>query len=580
MRSHTILHYDNTNIVELQDSIKSARITNNQRLLVQIFYGGTKVKQLETLISELRSLLPDCKMIGCSSGGEIHSSMLLNNVIMVNFLQFERSSLAVRMVPFTDSNDLTYFNCGELLGNAFNKQNPKLLLSYACGENLNAESYARGLVSKHPKTTLAGAVASNSHGQPSLIIYNNKISQSGAVVAAIYGDELEAQIHHSADWMMLGTPMKVTEARENLLISINDQPAAEIYQRYLGDEVTRNAEVILDQFPLIAERNGRVVALKCRTHELNNGGMEFLGNFKTDEIVRFGMSDPVAAMSSSKAMLDHIKESRPEAALFFGSIARKLSLSEMTVDEIKMVQTVLSTTGIISSGQFLYTEDQPDYLHYARTILTLSEGQQAPLNLNTAREVHEYSDQTRQLRAFSHLVGTTKQEQDENLAKQERLANTDLLTDLYNRRKIMNLLNTEMKRAQRYGRTFSIIMFDLDDFKQVNDNHGHQAGDTMLSGIGQIITDQARDTDLCARWGGEEFLVICPETNIQGATEIAERFRRATESATLLKGVRLTLSLGVTEFKTEDSIDALLNRADKALYDAKDKGKNQLTVWE
>lgn len=210
----------------------------------------------------------------------------------------------------------------------------------------------------------------------------------------------------------------------------------------------------------------------------------------------------------------------------------------------------------------------------------MSEGQQAPLNLPTTKEVNEYSDQTRQLRAFSHLVGTTKQDQEDNLAKQERLANTDLLTDLYNRRKIIDLLETEISRARRYSRDFSIIMFDIDNFKDVNDTMGHQAGDIVLTGIGRIIQDEARDTDLCARWGGEEFLVICPETNVQGASEVAERIRRATENSNLAKGLKLTVSGGVTEFSTEDGIDELLQRADKGLYDAKNKGKNQFTVWE
>jgi len=580
MRSHTLLYYSTTSIVDLQESIKSARIKNNKRLLVQIYYGATELNLLETLIDELRSVLPDCKIIGCSCTGEIHSSMLVNNVIVVNFLQFERSNLSIKSIPFPDNSDVTYFEAGEQLGNNLGKIDPKLLLTYASGVNLNAESFARGLASQNPQATIAGAVASAEQGNRSLIVANNKIIENGAVVAAIEGAELEVKVHHSSDWMMLGTPMKVTEAYENLLISINNKPAAEIYQRYLGEEVTRNPEVILDQFPLITERNGRVVAMKCRTHELTNGGMEFYGNFQEEEIVRFGMSDPVAAMNNSKDSLDLIKSTQPEAALFFASTARKLSLIDMTKDEIKLLQTVLPTTGLVSSGQFLYTEDQPDYLHYSRTILTMSEGQQAPLNLPTTKEVKEYSDQTRQLRAFSHLVGTTKQDQEDNLAKQERLANTDLLTDLYNRRKIIDLMETEISRARRYSRDFSIIMFDIDDFKLVNDTHGHQAGDIVLTGIGKIIKDEARDTDLCARWGGEEFLIICPETNVQGASEIAERIRRATENSALVEGMKLTVSGGVTEFSSEDSIDEILQRADKGLYDAKDKGKNQFTVWE
>lgn len=580
MRSHSLLYYSNTLKDDLKDNIKSARITNNRRLLIQIFYGSRSEEQLTKVIEELRSLLPDCKIIGCSSTGEVHSSQLVDNVIVINFMQFDRASIQVHSIKFPDTPNNDYQEIGKLFGLSFNQNDPRLLLCYAADPKLNAEEFARGLVSSSTDVTLAGAVAgTNEHADDDLVICNNKIFKRGAVVAAIYGDELQTSLHHSPDWMMLGTPMKVTESRGNELISINNKPAADIFKRYLGDEVTHNPGQLLDQFPLITERDGRIVAHVCRSPVNANGHMRFLGNLETGQTVRFGMSDPVSAMDSAKDVVEFLGNAHPEAVLYFGSNARKLSMNDLTRDEIRLLNSALQTSGFLSAGQFFYTPNQPDYLHYSRTILTISEGKQAQLHLTSSRELREYSDQTRQLRAFSHLVSVANKDQEESLAEQERLANTDLLTDLYNRRKIMDLLESEVQRAQRYGRGFSIILFDIDDFKDINDQHGHQAGDQVLTQLGHLIREQARDTDLCARWGGEEFLIICPETSVEGAYKIADRIRVATERTQLIPDQQLTVSMGVTEFTPEDSVDDLLHRADKGLYHAKGEGKNQITIW-
>lgn len=159
------------------------------------------------------------------------------------------------------------------------------------------------------------------------------------------------------------------------------------------------------------------------------------------------------------------------------------------------------------------------------------------------------------------------------------LAETDALTGLYNVRHFYEALEAEISRTERYSTTFSVLMFDIDDFKAINDAHGHQAGDEVLRLTGAIMKNAARKTDLIARYGGEEFMALLPNTNRDDALTLAARIKEAVESEQFLgsKGVRITLSGGIATYPY-DARDAsgLLNAADKAMYEAKAAGKKKI----
>lgn len=160
----------------------------------------------------------------------------------------------------------------------------------------------------------------------------------------------------------------------------------------------------------------------------------------------------------------------------------------------------------------------------------------------------------------------------------ERLARTDPLTDLPNRSRLNELFRREVERAQRYRRPFSIAILDIDHFKRVNDEHGHLAGDRTLRVFAGVVRDSVRAADTVGRWGGEEFLVLCPETTSEEAEQLAERLRGALRAAQFEAGRIHTLSAGVAAFREGDSVDTLLHRADTALYRAKNGGRDRVEV--
>jgi len=170
---------------------------------------------------------------------------------------------------------------------------------------------------------------------------------------------------------------------------------------------------------------------------------------------------------------------------------------------------------------------------------------------------------------------TRRKELENELA---RTATTDTLTQAYNRTKFHEVIKIEFERAKRYDHSLSLIMFDIDHFKKINDTYGHAAGDYVLQTLTQIVMENLREIDCLVRWGGEEFVVITPETDVASAEVLAERIRKAIEGYRFELTSTVTISLGVTQYRKNDSEDSFIKRADDAMYTAKGKGRNRVEV--
>jgi diguanylate cyclase (GGDEF)-like protein len=161
----------------------------------------------------------------------------------------------------------------------------------------------------------------------------------------------------------------------------------------------------------------------------------------------------------------------------------------------------------------------------------------------------------------------------------EKLAMVDSLTGIFNRHYFDVSLKKEIKRALRYGKHLSLLMIDLDDFKKINDRNGHLFGDEVLKGFANILRSISREEDIPCRYGGEEFVVILPETKTDGALAYAERLRSEMRSDALLRDNRITYSGGISSFPENGEAAAeLLRTADEALYEAKCSGKDRSIV--
>ena len=162
----------------------------------------------------------------------------------------------------------------------------------------------------------------------------------------------------------------------------------------------------------------------------------------------------------------------------------------------------------------------------------------------------------------------------------EKIASTDKLTGIYNRRMLDEILQIEIEVAQRHNSELSLIIIDIDHFKDVNDNYGHLIGDETLKKMSSIIFENIRTSDIFGRYGGEEFLIICTQTNKDNAYILAEKLRTIVGKYNFNKIGTKTISLGISTYEKNDSIESLFKKADEALYCAKESGRNKTVIYE
>jgi diguanylate cyclase (GGDEF)-like protein len=197
-----------------------------------------------------------------------------------------------------------------------------------------------------------------------------------------------------------------------------------------------------------------------------------------------------------------------------------------------------------------------------------------PSRADLSEKITALQDAEQALAEANRVLESKVAERTKELQKQ---ATTDALTGILNRGEIIRILTVEMERSIRHNLTLSIIMLDLDYFKSINDNYGHQAGDTVLIDTANILHESNRKTDYLGRIGGEEFLIILPNTDADSAKLLAERYRKKVdEHYTKIadKTIHCTCSIGVAELAKDDELSHFLSKADVALYAAKDNGRN------
>jgi len=165
----------------------------------------------------------------------------------------------------------------------------------------------------------------------------------------------------------------------------------------------------------------------------------------------------------------------------------------------------------------------------------------------------------------------------------QRLSSTDRLTGLFNRGHWEEMLRQEYARHRRYDRNAALVMFDIDHFKKINDSYGHQAGDAVIQQTAELVRQCMRDADIAGRYGGEEFVVLLPDTDSDGALTFAERFRQTVEAHEVVyenHRIHFTVSLGIADLSQPTSGYAqLIERADSALYSSKAGGRNQVSLY-
>ena len=220
--------------------------------------------------------------------------------------------------------------------------------------------------------------------------------------------------------------------------------------------------------------------------------------------------------------------------------------------------------------------------HY-ELVITVGKDMGNPLTHEFSRLYELFKRATKQAEDSGREIERLKTQLVEMNRSLELASRIDSMTRLANRRDIMEKIEQEHSRAERHKRTFSIILVDIDDFKNINETYGIHVGDDVLVEMSCVLRECVRSEDVCSRWGGEEFLFLLPETGLEGALSVAQKINQTvemTEFKVNKPGIRTTVSLGVCNYLPGQTVVDCLNRVEKALLQAKHGGRNQWAVAE
>lgn len=219
---------------------------------------------------------------------------------------------------------------------------------------------------------------------------------------------------------------------------------------------------------------------------------------------------------------------------------------------------------------------------YARVLLRSEARARAELASYQAELERLVEERTSELSRNYEILKTEVAERQRMQAELEMLAITDPLTQLYNRRKFMEILEQELERSARYASSFALILLDIDHFKRVNDQFGHDVGDEVLRQLSRVVLQNLRKSDVVARWGGEEFILLAPLADAGVGRAIADKLRTAVRDEPLAGAlpIAITISLGIALAVPGDAAGDLIKRADNALYQAKHRGRNRAVLEE
>ncbi|WP_456465137.1 sensor domain-containing diguanylate cyclase [Desulfurobacterium sp.] len=448
---------------------------------------------------------------------------------------------------------------------------PKVIIMLVSDLDGNVEEYLNQFGRIYPEAPLAGGLASNPKGFVNTYVFTkNKIISEGIVFLAIKGESIETFRDYAFGWKHLEKKFKITKAFKNRIYEIEDKPVIEFYRHYLGDMFLKNLEAVTLCFPLMVRRKGILVARACiRINE--DESMSYTGNFREGEYAYFGVGGERKILLASRDLWWKMTKFSPDKIIIFSCLGRKTFLGRKTLIEISPFDSI---------GE-IFGRKKPILLNHSLTAIGIKYKNEKRKRGNFEKfcPYHQKTENDIQhiiIEMLVHLANTVMKELEKKNREIKKLADIDCLTGIYNRRKVLEELEKEIMRTQRYGNPLSVIIFDVDFFKEVNDTYGHLMGDKILREIAQIIKKNIRRPDIFGRYGGEEFLIILPETDITGGVKFAEKIRKLIENHSFPIDRKITISLGVTEYRYGDTVDTILARADKALYSAKESGRNKV----
>ncbi|MCG9057571.1 diguanylate cyclase [Laribacter hongkongensis] len=579
-----VIRHQSELIPLLNDGDLRSRAEQAHSILVQIYTVHSDPEWLGGLADTLRQVWPGAVVVGSTSVGEICDGQLETGNTMLSVAFFDAAELHPFVLPVATESEVS-------AGRHLAEQAGALpflrgLLLLATPITLRADCLLQGLREVRSDLPVFGGGAADLHGfSRSWVMCNGRTFSCAAVAVALCGPDLEVGIWTHLGWQPVGRSMRLTDVEGFNVRTIDNRPAFEAYRHYLGIEADENFFLNSLEFPVLLDRNGAQLA-RIPIAVNDDLSLSFIADLQTGETVHFGYGSIPVILEQTGKTLEQVAAFAPEGLFLYSCSTRHSLMQEDVQLEISAFHAIAPASGFYTYGEFAGQQGDYQLLNATLVAVGLRErerpyGQtghtriEGPLKTFDAIS-RQHNHILQRLVYFTNVLINELVSSNREL---EKLSSTDRLTGLANRLRLDEEVARQISLAQRHAQEFSLILLDLDHFKLVNDQHGHQVGDRVLIEIAALLRQTLRNSDTAGRWGGEEFLIVLPQTSVESARKVADKLRRTIAGHNFGSVGPQTASFGIAVWHAGDTAKTLFVRVDHAMYQSKHDGRNCVTVF-
>ena len=428
-------NYIYKNNKELEDFIHNSGFKDEKNLLVQVFTGICEEDFINTLVTEIVTYIPQAKIIGATTDGEIMDGEIYEKSTILSFSVFEETKIITYAVELEEDSYKT--------GLSFTKKivdidKVKLLISFVSGLKVNGEDYLRAFEEKAEELVISGGLAGDNATFVGTIIFTERgVAKYGAVGAALYNEHLQVHTHFNFSWENIGKILKVTKAEKNRVYAIDGIKASEIYKKYLGDEIEKMLPATGIEFPLIIKK-GKLNIARAVLKKYDDGSLSFAGNIEEGSCVQFGYGNIESILQEAPKCTNELLQYPVESIFVYSCMARKHLLGKGIVAELELLNRIAPMSGFFTYGEFFhYKNHSNELLNQTMTIVTVSESN--TLHNNKRIEDKSYTNnESHTVSALSHLISVT--------SKELQQLNEDLESKVAEKTSQLRDLNTDLEK--------------------------------------------------------------------------------------------------------------------------------------
>jgi len=400
----TIFNCFYSNKINFIKDLNTNNITDSNIILIQVFSAASKLKKLQEVLGLIKETLPSSSIISTTTAGEIVEGGMANDTIVISIATFEATSIKLDIFEKNEAKSIAKSITTTLVS-----PTTKLLLMFNNPFHIDAEEVMNEINILYPHLVIAGGnSADNYQFRETWVGANETLSSTGLVVVALDSEVLQVANGYLLNWNKIGASMKVTSATKNIIHTINNRPALEVYRYYLGDEVANNLPEAGIEFPLIFNDDNIDIA-RAPISVLDDGSLVMAGHIKESTRVQFSFGNNNYNELQMQDLVASFAEHPVEALFIYSCSARKAFFKESLNSEFNLLQEVAPTAGFITYGEF-YHEKHNHLLNVTSTYIALNEFKKKTVPIKNKKI---RSTATRTFNALHHLVETTAQELEE-----------------------------------------------------------------------------------------------------------------------------------------------------------------------